>query len=368
VAQATGKIATAAAATPRGGLFIEAKDALRARANIDPRLGNRERVVLNHVLRFINHDQGYAWPGYARLAAELRMTVRSVQEAVTRIVAGGYLVRITTHHNPDGRVGVAFAMIPPDDMTWADLIEGDRIAIGHDAATARPSETELYCQSSEDPPEPRVDTGPLENDHCGGDTCLEVPPPDWDGWVHDFTGDTTYGDRSSSGGVYPNGVDTGSAARTLEDWLTSVVAFPEDIVERCHVAADKGVGGKPLTLLAQKLDTARSQGMTDTDIHLLLQDAASRLCYRGKDVPPLNLQDTPPGKCLSKLLAKVILLLGDEHGIQMPEYPAMKRRAEEAKAKRKSALLTKPNTNPYAEGRGKRDPAAWSRAEDDTLP
>jgi len=125
---------------------------------------------------------------------------------------------------------------------------------------------------------------------------------------------------------------------------------------------------KPLTLLAQKLDTARSQGMTDTDIHLLLQDAASRLCYRGKDVPPLNLQDIPPGKCLSKLLAKVILLLGDEHGIQMPEYPAMKRRAEEAKAKRKSALLTKPNTNPYAEGRGKRDPAAWSRAEDDTLP
>ena len=74
-------------------------------------------------------------------------------------------MRITTHRNPDGRVGVAFAMIPPDDMTWADLIEGDRIAIGHDAATARPSETELYCQSSEDPPEPRVDTGPLENDH-----------------------------------------------------------------------------------------------------------------------------------------------------------------------------------------------------------
>jgi hypothetical protein len=82
-AQATGKIAIAAAATPKGGLFIEAKDALRARANIDPRLRNRERVVLNLVLRFINHDHGYAWAGYVRLAAGLSMAVRSVQDAVT---------------------------------------------------------------------------------------------------------------------------------------------------------------------------------------------------------------------------------------------------------------------------------------------
>ena len=102
VAQATGKIAVAAAATPKGGLFIEAKDALRARANIDPRLRNRERVVLNLVLRFINHDHGYAWAGYARLAAGLNMTVRSVQDAVTDLVAAGYMVRVTNHRNPDG--------------------------------------------------------------------------------------------------------------------------------------------------------------------------------------------------------------------------------------------------------------------------
>jgi hypothetical protein len=62
VAQATGKIAVAAAATPKG-LFIEAKDALRASANIDPRLRNRERVVLNFLSRFINYDHGYAWVG-----------------------------------------------------------------------------------------------------------------------------------------------------------------------------------------------------------------------------------------------------------------------------------------------------------------
>jgi hypothetical protein len=166
--------------------------------------------------------------------------------------------------------------------------------------------------------------------------------------------------------VSPNGVDVGSAPRTLEDWLTSV-AFPEDVVERCRAAADKGVGGKTLTLLVQKLDTARSQGLTDTDIHLLLQEAVSRLTYRGSEQDPSNVADIPPGRFLSKLLEKVILLLGDR-GIPTPEYPAMKRRAEEAKAKRKSAPLTKADTNPYAEARRKRDPAGWPRAEDETLP
>ena len=41
---------------------------------------------------------------------------------------------------------MAFAMVPPDDMTWADIIERDRIVIGHDEATARPSEVDLYSQ------------------------------------------------------------------------------------------------------------------------------------------------------------------------------------------------------------------------------
>jgi hypothetical protein len=61
--------------------------------------------------------------GYWRLAAGVKMSVRSVQDAVTDLVAAGYLVRVTNHRNPDGSVGVAFAMVPPDDMTWADLIE-----------------------------------------------------------------------------------------------------------------------------------------------------------------------------------------------------------------------------------------------------
>ena len=222
VAQATGKIAVAAAATPKGGLFIEAKDALRARANIDPRLRNRERVVLNLVLRFINHDHGYAWVGYGRLAAGLNMMVRSVQDAVTSIVAAGYLVRVTSHLNPDGWVGVAFAMVPPDDMTWADLIERDRIVIGHDEATARPTDADLYSQGvtsahvdqsqSEPPAEPHADVGTQENDDWGGSTPLDVPPPDCDGWVHASTGDTTYRDRRRSDGGSSDTVDAGSAA------------------------------------------------------------------------------------------------------------------------------------------------------------
>ena len=139
-------------------------------------------------------------------------------------------------------------------------------------------------------------------------------------------------------------------------------------LERCHAAADKGVGGKTLTLLAQKLDAARSQGLTDTDIHLLLRDAVSRLTYRGKEQDPSDVADIPPGRFLSKLLVKVILLLGEGHGIQMPEYSAMKQRAEEAKARRKSAPLSKPKTNPYAEAHGKRDPQQWHQEDDEALP
>ena len=105
---------------------------------------------------------------------------------------------------------------------------------------------------------------------------------------------------------------------------------------------------------------ARSRGTTDTDIHLLLQEAMNRVTFRGGDGPSANLQDIPPGRCLSKLLEKVILLLGDR-GIQTPEYAGMKRRAEEAKAKRSASPQTKPTTNAYAEAGGKRDPAAYAQ-------
>jgi len=368
VAQATGKIAVAAAATPKGGLFIEAKDALRARANIDPRLANRERVILNLVLRFINHDHGFAWVGYGRLAEGVNMSVRAVQDAVTCIAAAGYLVRVTNHRNPDGWIGVAFAMVPPDDMTWADLIERDRIAIGHDEGTARLPDADFYSQmatsdhvdpsQSEPPPEPNGVGRTQENDDWGRGTPLDVPPPDCDGWVHDSTGDTTYRDRSRNGGVSSDSFDAGSTARTLEDWLSSD-AVPEEVVERCLAAKQKGIGGKALTLLAQKHDLARSNGMTDTEIHLLSQDAMSRVTYRGKEQPPINLGDIAPGKCLSMLLEKFILLLGDR-GIQTPEYPAMKRRAEEAKARRRASPQTRPTTNAYAEAHGKRDPSLYA--------
>ena len=212
-------------------------------------------------------------------------------------------------------------------------------------------------RSPKTPPELDGDVGTHENDDWGGSTRLDVPPPDSGGWVPVSTGDTTYGDRRSSDGVSSDTVDAGSAPRTLEDWLSSD-AVPEEVVERCHAASEKGVGGKTLTLLAKKLDVARSQGMTDTDIHLLMQDAVSRVTYRGNDQPPFDLRDIPPGRCLSKLLEKVILLLGDG-GIQTPEYPAMKRRADEAKAKRNASPQTKPTTNAYAEAGGKRDPAAY---------
>lgn len=216
---------------------------------------------------------------------------------------------------------------------------------------------------SEDPADPHADVGTHENHHWGGSTRLDVPPPHCDGWVHASTGDTTYRDRRRSGGGSSDSLDASSAPRTLEGWLSSD-AVPEEVVERCLAANEKGVGCKTLTLLAQKLDTARSEGMTDTDIHLLLQEAVGRVTYRGENSPPLTLGDIPPGRSLSKLLEKVIVLLGDR-GIQTPEYQELKRRAEEAKVKRRATPLTKPTTNGYAEAHGKRDPSTYAQRADD---
>jgi hypothetical protein len=208
--------------------------------------------------------------------------------------------------------------------------------------------------------------GTYEHDDWGGSTRLDVPPPDLIGWVPVSTGHTTYRDSRSSDGGSSDTVDAVDAPRTLEEWLSSD-AVPEDVVERCHAASEKAVGGKTLALLAEKLDVARSGGMTDTDIHLLMQDAVGRVTYRGNNQPPIDLQDIPPGRCLSKLLEKVILLLGDR-GIHTPEYAGMKRRAEEAKAKRNASPQTKPTTNAYAEAGGKRDPAAYAQCGKDEPP
>jgi hypothetical protein len=347
-AQVSSTIAQAAAQMPKGGLFIEAKDALKARADIDGRLGNGERITLGRVLRYVNYDHGFAWPGYRRLTDNLRITVRSAQEAVGRLAEAGYVVRV----------------VPPDEMSWEELIAWDRYEIGHGDDTARPhfllSEPEMGLslttnssqpKGSGDPP---PETFPHVGQDCFGDPRPDVPPQELQAGEHVSPRDTTYR-LSSSGvrGVSPVGgpVGAGIEPRTVGEWAASN-AFPEDLERHCHVAVEGGAGARSFELLAAALNQARAVGRTDTALHCTIAQAISFVTYR-KGEDPLRIEDIPSGKFLARLLERVILLLGDD-GVALPEYEQFKRQGERnrARAREREAQEPRPSVaNPYARAR-----------------
>jgi hypothetical protein len=154
-----------------------------------------------------------------------------------------------------------------------------------------------------------------------------------------------------------SGEGGGAEPRTLEDWLVSH-AFPEDLERHCRVAIEGGVGARGFELLARCLNQSRAAGWTDLDVHRMLGDAISSVTYR-RDGDPLRIEDIPPGAFLTKLLHRVVLLLGD-HGVAVPEYERFKELRERARAKNQArtqqeAGKTKASGNPYAMTQGKRD-------------
>ena len=131
-------------------------------------------------------------------------------------------------------------------------------------------------------------------------------------------------------------------------WLSDL---PEIIADHCTAMARKrgltGTLGRLLEVLefaAEKVDRVA--------LHVVMEDAARRICYQGREKPPADLAGMKSGDCVGRFLRKLVTILGDVHQlVDTPGYTAIKRGAEFFKSK--PAPAAKPAHNAYAAAKAK---------------
>jgi hypothetical protein len=400
----------AAAAMPKGDLFHQAREALRLHADDCNVIGRNAMRVLGCLLYFVNHEHGYAWPSYRRLANWLRMSERDVMRAITKLERAGYVIRSARYHtNPQGGRGTCFAVCPPGGLPWADIIAWARLHSGHDEATAwytTPStmpagehdggsdETlasaygkaqgrECDTQAATQPEaQARASVGrsyPTPGTHYhqnSSSAAVGVPDngvmPDDTPATHENRDDAFLSDLDGSIDKFPDHdgmpLDPPPAfqARTATAWIASA-AIPEFIGDICR----KGIDLKAMQHLIDVLDFARAQGIDDAGLYEAIEIASDRAAYRGRDNASQPLNSLAPGAALTKLRRMLVRVLGDEFNAKHRDYERLKQRSNEARARRMSqdgAKPSKPAVNAYAAAQGRRDPLAADDSSDPDAP
>jgi Bifunctional DNA primase/polymerase, N-terminal/Primase C terminal 2 (PriCT-2)/Helix-turn-helix domain len=113
----------------------EAIDGLLHYAREERGLSSADRDVLTALAEYVNKANRTAWPSPATIAAHLGISVKTFLNRLTAVYERGYLVRDPEAINPDGTQG-CWAFVPPDELTWDELIVLRRLALGHGAQTA----------------------------------------------------------------------------------------------------------------------------------------------------------------------------------------------------------------------------------------
>jgi hypothetical protein len=113
----------------------EAIDALLHYAREDGALKPRHRDVLAAAADYVNNANRTAWPALRTIATHLDLPPKTLTNWLTKLYERGYLVRDPGAINPDGTRG-CWAFVPPDELTWDELIILRRLALGHGEETA----------------------------------------------------------------------------------------------------------------------------------------------------------------------------------------------------------------------------------------
>jgi hypothetical protein len=113
----------------------EAIDALLHYAREDRGLTSADRDVLAALAEYVNNTNRTVWPSPATIAEHLGISVKTFSNRLTGVYERGYLLRDPGAINPDGTHG-CWAFVPPDELTWDELIVLRRLAIGHGERTA----------------------------------------------------------------------------------------------------------------------------------------------------------------------------------------------------------------------------------------
>jgi hypothetical protein len=113
----------------------EAIDGLLHYARGDAALTGAHRDVLAAAAEYVNNTNRTAWPSLTTIAAHLGISSKTLMNHLTQVYERGYLVRDAEATNPDGTRG-CWAFVPPDELTWDELIVQRRLALGHGEQTA----------------------------------------------------------------------------------------------------------------------------------------------------------------------------------------------------------------------------------------
>ena len=140
----------------------------------------------------------------------------------------------------------------------------------------------------------------------------------------------------------------------LKRWIREM---PEAVANHCSLSARRrGLTGS-VAHLVEVLQFANRK-MDGVALHLVMEDAARRITFRGPDKLPADLAKMSPGECLGRFLRKLVEVLGDNCGLpETPGYAAIKGRA---KFISRESPAAKPNGNKHVAARHKRDPSAFS--------
>lgn len=121
------------------------------------------RLVLVALLTFVNETKGYAWPGVEKIAERSGHCVRTVQEALGKAEATGWLRRDAV----PGRVTLYYPSLPSDRTMHVT----PAIAAGVARQTAHPPPQSAPLTPAESAGEPRKESGRESKRPGGAPSC-----------------------------------------------------------------------------------------------------------------------------------------------------------------------------------------------------
>lgn len=111
--------------------FHNSLEAVRIWALNDRSISKSDIRLFNQLLQFISFEHGYAWPSYERLSENTGISEAQLHKHATKLERAGYIIRARNNRNPGGSKRTAFAILPPLDLTWQQLLERHRQQLGH---------------------------------------------------------------------------------------------------------------------------------------------------------------------------------------------------------------------------------------------
>ncbi len=120
----TGPIKDAAESLPQDVIaFGASREALRWHGFHKSALSPQAQRVLDVIIEKINHQYGgFAWISYKSIAKKLDIPHGNIKVLMCQLQNQGYLIKARNVRNPEGGIGMAYAIKPPPNMNWQQLV------------------------------------------------------------------------------------------------------------------------------------------------------------------------------------------------------------------------------------------------------